>query len=66
MTKKKTFVPRHLLLRGKTYYVVLDIPKDVRAEFSFFRFCETTGERRMSDILCKRGSFTAEAFFPQT
>jgi integrase len=45
MTKKKTFVPRHLLLRGKTYYVVLDIPKDVRAEFSFFRFCETTGER---------------------
>ena len=21
---------------------------------------------RVSDILCKRGSFTAEAFFPQT
>jgi peptidoglycan/LPS O-acetylase OafA/YrhL len=23
-------------------------------------------ETRVSDILCKRGSFTAEAFFPQT
>ena len=23
-------------------------------------------QQRVSDILCKRGSFTAEAFFPQT
>lgn len=23
-------------------------------------------QTRVSDILCKRGSFTAEAFFPQT
>ena len=27
---------------------------------------EFRDERRVSDILCKRGSFTAEAFFPQT
>lgn len=45
MTKNKLFIPKHLQLKRRTYFAVLDIPKDVKDEFSFFRFCETTGER---------------------
>lgn len=33
---------------------------------SFANRSMTSTGSRVSDILCKRGSFTAEAFFPQT
>ena len=40
---KKSFQPKNLELRYKTYYSVLTIPKDVRVQLGKSRFFETTG-----------------------
>ena len=40
---KKSFQPKNLELRYRTYYSVLTIPKDVRVQLGKSRFFETTG-----------------------
>jgi len=40
---KKSFLPKHLELRYKTYYSILVIPKDVRVQIGKSKFFETTG-----------------------